>query len=171
MIRVGKLIVATMNPTKYKLIAIAIIFFAISVVEIANISHRSKQDSQPQSTTSGVSGLSVTTASGQTLTLNERPDQTNQPDTTASSVNQTSSSTAPSGYSNHSSSSSYNPNLMQYLPNYVSTPPPTFDYGRTAPTLNVPPIPSCGQVDSSDYGNCIDSYCLSYPDTAICENR
>lgn len=101
----------------------------------------------------------------QTLILHTGPDQNGNKQGKQSS---NSVKTAPT-----TQGTKHNAGLSKYLPpEYSSTPQPDFDDGRPAPTLNVPPSPSCGSSsDSSYYANCMDGYCRTYPDTPVCLNN
>lgn len=134
-----------------------------------NTYHNNKQVGSQENTPAGESTIRIDTSpNSQTIELYSPSTQNSNGATQGS---QTTNKTPPP--SSYSQPTYHSANLEQYLPpSYSSTPMPSFDFGRSSPTLQVPPQPNCGaNADSSYYANCMDAYCRSYPYSSYCLNR
>lgn len=132
-----------------------LLIISIALILLLSVASYIVLSSRPLSSTetnqqSGQGSLHVGSVQPQGLSLYKEP----EPDSDKASV--TPSQNAQSNNAVHTSPSksvSNDANLNQYLPStYQASPAPSFDYGREAPTLSVPP--KCVSIPDSSYNQC-----------------
>jgi cytoskeletal protein RodZ len=166
-----------MRLTKIRIV-VPTLLLAVAIVAVFGLSIRHGKDQATATEASYGSGSSLqvnAATSNQTISLYS-PSTQNSTHTTSNTPTTTTAVT--SSTSTQSNTSLDNASIYAQEMAAINglstntTSVPTFNNSNSAPTINVPPSPSCGNnSDSSYYADCMDSYCDNYPETSDCLDR